>query len=430
LNILILHGYSDSNKGDLAIVVGMVKGILLVRPDSKLTLQSVYSELDPDFDFHHRFVKRLGLNVHQMAIPSPYVDTASHSAFRNVSALLNLLKSTLAEWCVRRLPPLSGLFPRQRRAVLAIKHADVVLLKGGQYIYNDQGGLRALLYLWRILHPIFVAHDLGRPVVMLGQSVGPLVDARGRKMTRNALGLCRRLIVREQKSEALLHELGLDSTVVRAPDFAFLIEPCKPERFGDVLEKLIQGQWLGVTVVNWSFPDSTDPHARREAYLDALFETTVSIARKHGLGIALFPQVTVQHHGESDLDLLNRLAERLESVGVPYFLVRDDLAPEELSYLYGMCRVLLGTRLHSCILAACAACPVVAIRYQGFKTEGVMAELGLENRVFDIANVQASELVPAIEESLARRNEISADIAIRVGKFRGELITHLKQVLA
>lgn len=430
MNILILHGYSDSNKGDLAIVVGMVKGIRLVRPDARLTLQSVYSELDPDFAFHHRFVTRLGLAVQQMAIPSPYVDTASHSAFRNVSAMLNLLKSTIAELLVRRLPFLSGLFPKQRRAVLAMKQADVVLLKGGQYIYNDQGGLRALLYLWRILHPIFVAHKLGRPVVMLGQSVGPLVDERGRNMTKRALRLCRKLIVREQKSEALLCDLDLGSTVVRAPDFAFLIEPSRPERFGEVVDRLAQGKWIGVTVVNWTFPESPDPHARREAYLDALFETTVSVARTHGVGIALFPQVTVQHHGESDLDLLNRLAQRLEAVDVPYLLVRDDLAPEELSFLYGMCRVLLGTRLHSCILAACAACPVVAIRYQGFKTEGVMAELGLENKVFDISNVQAAELVPAIEESLARRDEISAAIATRVELFRGELVTHLKMVLA
>lgn len=430
MNILILHGYSDSNKGDLAIVVGMVKGIRQVRPDARLTLQSVYSELDPDFAFHHRFVKRLGLDVHQMAIPSPYVDTASHSAFRNVSAMLNLLKSTAAEWLVRRLPFLSRSFPRQSTAVTAIRQADVVLLKGGQYIYNDQGGLRALLYLWRILHPIFVAHKLGRPVVMLGQSVGPLVDERGRSMTRRALRLCRSLIVREQKSEALLRELGLDATVVRAPDFAFLIDPTRPDRFGSVVEKLAQGTWIGITVVNWSFPESTDPHARREAYLDALFETAVSISRSHGVGIALFPQVTVQHHGESDLDLLNRLAQRLESVNVPYLLVRDDLAPEELSFLYGMCQVLLGTRLHSCILAACAACPVVAIRYQGFKTEGVMAELGLENRVFDISNVKAAELVPAIEDSLARRGEISKDIAARVTRFRGELITHLRKVLA
>ena len=90
--------------------------------------------------------------------------------------------------------------------------------------------------------------------------------------------------------------------------------------------------------------------------------------------MALFPQVTVQHHGESDLDLLTQLAQRLQQLGVPYLLVSDDLAPEELSYLYGRCQVLLGTRLHSCILAACAATPVVAIRYQGFKTEGIMSD--------------------------------------------------------
>lgn len=429
MKILILHGYSDSNKGDLAIVVGMVHGIRSVRPEALLTLQSVYSESDPDFGFHHRFVKKLGVCVEQMSIPSPYVDNASHSSLRNLIALVNLLRSGFGELCVRYLPIIGSLFPRQRRAIASIEAADVILLKGGQYIYNDQRGIRAFLYLWRILHPIAVAVQLKRRVVMLGQSVGPLVDTRGRQMVRHALSMCSRLIVREQKSKALLCDLGLESLVRVAPDFAFLIVPARPSRFASLLEQFALRQWLGVTVVNWSFPDSPTPLAKREEYLDALFESVRRVSEESGLGVALFPQVTVKHHGESDLDLLYRLAERLDKAGVPYFLVEVDLAPEELSYLYGLCRVLLGTRLHSCILAACAGCPIVAIRYQGFKTEGVMAELGLEERVFDISDMNSDLIVSAIRESLEQRDEISMSIQLRVQGFQEELKAQLKEIL-
>ncbi len=429
MKVLILHGYSDSNKGDLAIVVGMVKGIRAARPGCELVLQSVYSESDPDFAFHHRFVRRMGLSVQQMAVPSPYTDTASHSAFRNLSALMNLVGSTASEWFARVLPPVGLLFPRQAAALKSMRESDVVLLKGGQYVYNDQGGVRGLLYLWRILHPVHLARLLGKDVVLLGQSVGPLVDDRGKQMTRRALAGCSRLVVRERKSATLLEELGLGAQVQIAPDFAFLIEPVRPKEFEALAEKIESGRWLGVTVVNWSFPESRDPAALRERYLAAMVEIAGRTHRATGLGIALFPQVTVQHHGESDLDLLKRLAAKLSEGGIPHLLVTEDLSPEELSYLYGRCDVLLGTRLHSCILAACAGTPVVAIRYQGFKTEGIMAELGLENRVFDISDVDVDRATAEIAASVASRDAISQQILQRVRTFRESLMAVLAKVL-
>lgn len=429
LNVIVLHGYSDSNKGDLAIVVGMVTGIRQVRPGCRIVLQSVYSESDPDFNFHHRFVRNMGIQVQQMSVPSPYVDTASHSAWRNFSAFGNLMISAIGEWCVRWIPGLDVLFPRQAAALKSMKDSDIVLLKGGQYIYNDQGGVRGLLYLWRILHPIFIARRLARDVVLLGQSVGPLVDARGRRMAARALGLCTRLVVREKRSATLLTDLGLGEQVCLAPDFAFLIDPKRPDASNPVLAQIETGQWLGVTVVNWSFPDADDPSQKRSDYLQALVAIAKEVHLRTGLGLALFPQVTVQHHGESDLDLLRRYAFELVQAGIPHVIVEDDLAPAELSYLYGRCQALLGTRLHSCILAACSGTPVIAIRYQGFKTEGIMAELGLDDMVYDIAEMKPKQMADSICDAVSRREEISNMVIRKVSEFRQSLIAVLEGVL-
>jgi len=248
-------------------------------------------------------------------------------------------------------------------------------------------------------------------------------------MTARALGHCSLLVVRERKSAALLQELGLAKSMRLAPDFAFLIEPVRPDRFPDTCQAVESGRWLGVTVVNWTFPDSGNPAERRAAYLDALVAVAQRVHESTGVGIVLFPQVTVQHHGESDLDLLRRFAARLADVGVPHRIVEDDLAPEELSYLYGRCEALLGTRLHSCILAACAFTPVVAIRYQGFKTEGVMAELGLEANVFDIAAMDADGIVNALLHVMRERDSVSASIRQRVGSFREELMAVLEEAV-
>lgn len=423
MKIVMLHGYSDSNKGDLAIVVASIDAIQQLYPESEITLQSVYSRRDHQFEEHHRFVSRLGIRVEPMPIPSPYLDERKHSLGRNLWAMLRLATDAASEWLVRHAP-VSALFPTQAAALQSIRMADVVLLKGGQYIYNDQGGLRGWLYLWRVLHPVIIAAGWGRPMIMLGQSVGPLQGPQGREMARRALGRCQCLVVREELSRKLMGELGLEKSTIQAPDMAFLTRPRLPSGSRNVAELLIrmaEKPFLGVTVVNWSYPGATDVSAKRKAYEAALESVCLRVSQEMGMGVVLLPQVTVRHHGESDMDVIDRLSNRLLQAGVDVHTVVDDLWPDEFSHLYSQSRVLLGTRLHSCILAACGHCPVVAIRYQGFKTEGVMADLGMGEYVHDISTVDGDALYQSIRQADAQHDMIQTALKARVAEYRTEL---------
>lgn len=422
MKFVMLHGYSDSNKGDLAIVVASIQALRELYPDAEIALQTVFPLEDPDFAFHHRFVTQLGVQVVPMGIPSPYANTERHSFARNAFAAWKLARNALIQKSLLAIPSLRAVFPQHALSLDQLREADVVLLKGGQYIYNDQGGIRGLLYLWRILNPIKVARKLGKSVVMLGQSVGPIVGERAERMTRDALGGCQRLIVREELSARLMEKMGLASITVMAPDMAFLIRPRAPTTASVESERLMHDEWLGVTVVNWNFPGTSDPHAQRAAYEEALVEVCERTYRRAGLKIALFPQVTVRHHGESDLDMILRVEAALRQRNVEVMAITADLRPEEFSYLYGRCQILLGTRLHSCILAACAGRPVVAIRYQGYKTEGVMKGLGLGEYVHDINHVDVDQLFASVCQALEIRAELSERISNIVQAYRTELM--------
>lgn len=423
----MVHGYSDSNKGDLAIVVGSIIALRELYPGAKITLQSVFSKDDPEFAFHHRFITRMDVEVESMGIPSPYIDSDGHGRARNVVAAMRLARSWLSERLAIWVSDGGNTAPA--KAVRTLKAADVVLLKGGQYIYNDQGGLRGKLYLWRMLNPVHVAQRLRKPVVMLGQSVGPLIGEEAREMTKRALALCTRLIVREDLSYKLLAELGLETKTRIAPDMAFLIRPRRPDAGNDA-QLLEVGEWIGVTVVNWSFPGHDDPLGKRTEYVNALVDACVRLHREKGVRFALFPQVTVKHHGESDLDLVARVKAALEAKSIPVHAILEDYWPDEFSYLYSRCRVLIGTRLHSCILAACGSTPVVAIRYQGYKTEGVMASLGLSEFVHDIGTVQAIPLYESVIAALINRGTLSSGIGTRVASFRDSILGAMGEAIA
>lgn len=427
MKIVMLHGYSDSNKGDLAIVVASIKAIKDIYPNSEITLQTVFSKEDPEYIEHHRFVSQLGINVEPMMIPSPYVDNGSHGVLRNIKALLNLTSNYIKQLIYLNFEALSKFFGIECSALESIKDADIVLLKGGQYIYNDQGGIRGYLYLWRILNPIYIASHYNKNVIMLGQSVGPIATPLARKMTKQALSKCKKLVVREELSYDLMKELSLGSISMIAPDMAFLTKPQQTQSLETTSSIFDGAKWLGVTVVNWSYPEASDLHLARKNYEDAIFEASLHMSKK-GYHIALFPQVTVKHHGESDMDVIERLADRLKSANISNIIISNDMWPDEFSYLYSRCEMLLGTRLHSCILAACAHTPVVAIRYQGFKTQGVMKSLGIGQFVHDINNVTSDELISSLECVEAKNTEIRALLSERVSSFRTDLMNIIKSI--
>ncbi len=429
INIQIIHAYSDSNKGDLAIVAGMVTGIRRIHPDAVISLQSVFDSSDPDFESHHRFVRDMGLTVLSMPIPSPYIDDRSHGLVRNIRAAVKLFADFIKEFLILHVPGARSISSSQSASLDSTRAADIILLKGGQYIYNDQGGIRALLYLWRILHPIYVAARLGKPVALMGQSIGPLVNETGRRMTASALSLMQTILVRERKSLALMDELGLSEKTRLSPDFAFLVEPIENTDPNTSFYTMDRGNCFGVTVVNWYFPGEPDPKSARDRYVNELTESCKNIYLKYKLEVILIPQVTVKHHGESDMDLLCFISTQLHTANIPHRIISEDLSPSQLAGVYGRCRFLIGTRLHSCILAACAGTPILAIRYQGFKTEGVMAELDQSELVLDISSVTERLIFDAVTSILSERETISTRLLSKVVEFRGKLLDDLDRVL-
>ena len=83
--------------------------------------------------------------------------------------------------------------------------------------------------------------------------------------------------------------------------------------------------------------------------------------------------------------------------------------------------MVIGTRLHSCILALCANTPVLAIKYQGYKTEGVMAAAHLSEYVLDIYTVKDYEIIEKINHIISNLNELKLHINNKVTDINKQL---------
>src|SRR5690606_36752403 len=173
MKILITHGYSDSNKGDLAITLACYEFVREKYPHARIVLHSTFRNSNKgEFEFHNRFMSKYNIEIKQGLLPTPY-SSDNKSKLNDLLAVYRLIKETIQLRISLHFPFLGPLLGgKQFKALQDIKSADLVLIKGGQFIYNEKEDLRGNLFLWRTLQPIKAAFKLKKKIVIFSQSFG------------------------------------------------------------------------------------------------------------------------------------------------------------------------------------------------------------------------------------------------------------------
>ena len=434
MKIVITHCLSDSNKGVLAVLMATVRKIRAAQPEARITLQSMYAEAHENFAYHCRFMRAEGVEVEEGLLPTPYVSDSAIGLKDDVKAVCRLVFGLLAAYLLPVLPVwLRPIFGRQAAAFETLKSADLILMKGGHDICNDRGGLRGKLYVWRIVKNLSLCAATGVPVVLLGQSVDDMRSDYERRWVAKTLKRCSKVLVRDDISQTLLKSMGVVDNVVLAPDMAFLTELEEPRT--DVLKgidlKGIDGKLMGVTVVNWH---NTDIDGRSgdeimEHYVATFATTLANVHEEHGIAPVFMPQDTSVFHDAGDMDVIREVVDKLAQRNVPSYIIDDDLSPAALAWVYGRCELVLGTRFHSCVFAAAAGTPVIAVEYQGTKSRGLMRSLGMEEYVHGIDTIEEEALTRSARDVIRRRTELSRALSATVTAMRDSLDVTVSDVL-
>ncbi|MBM2842405.1 MAG: polysaccharide pyruvyl transferase [Anaerolineales bacterium] len=423
--VVITHGYTDSNKGDVGIALGTVTALRQALPGASLISHSNYSEAHVDFGTHTRMMAREGIPVVEGVLPSPYLDDEGAGSRRDAVAMLRLAYELFCLGVLWFLPGLVRLHPRKARALAQIRRARLIVARGGQYLHNESGRIRGTIYLARMLLNLAVPIWLHRPTVILGLSIGPIHGAVARRLLTATLRPCRAIFVRERRSAEFLQTRGLGATVRVVPDLAFLTTSTRTEA-----SRVPERGWIGVTLVNWSFPGNRQPQEARGAYLEAVFRTLVRCHDVFALAPLLVHQVTVSHHGRHDRSIQDEMVERLRAHQVPAEHVTGDLTPGELCDVFGQCRLVLASRLHTVILAACAGTPAVAIRYQGYKTQGIMEMLGAPMATHNIDQLSVDDLLESIHLVMAQQERLRTELREKVAGLRRQIFGAVEEIAA
>jgi polysaccharide pyruvyl transferase WcaK-like protein len=398
---------ADRNKGDYAILSATVNALRDVTPGAVIAAVSAElprTALDRPADT--RLTRALGCEIVGTPVPSLRAFAGGRGRW-----VLNLIRAELFIWAKRIIGDRALMLVSRddREFFRTLADADVVVAKGGSYLHS-LGGLGEVIYLWRMLYPLRIAHAYSRKTVLLGVSFGERYSLLTKAMLRTALRSRIQVYVREPLSLAFARsELGIvEGDLQLIPDLAFLTAEEIPERAAD--DELR----IGVTVRYSRFPDA-HPALALKGYKQALERVLGDILQADPRAQVVFiPQVL------EDIPLARDIAAALKSPD-RVKAIDADMSLDELLALYAGLDILIGTRLHSIILAAVAGTPFVHIVVERSKSNGTLKMLGMESAGVPYDGITDGELMRAVQHALANRDEISRRLRVYVDEHRRTL---------
>ncbi len=384
------------NGGDAAIMAGQEAMLRRQWPDVTISVSDSDPEAAaryyPQYEFH----------------PFLYSGIARYRGGRRIDHLRARL--VRAHWFA--VATLHGRgAARIARAVSTSEQSALLepLLSAGVIAYTGGTSLTENYDLKAKLFDLQIAALLGKTLAFLPQSAGPFRRPETRSMLRRIFRAADLVLVRDARSHGYVLDVGAAparSEVLPDMAFALVVPPADwPARNGHAPK-------LAVSVRSWSHFAELTPEEGMRRYVEAVQEAVTRVVRDGGARVSFVS--TCQGRPEywtDDSALAVEIAAGLDpDVRSAVVVDREPRTPEELlEHLAGF-DAMLSTRLHGAILAVCAGVPTLPIAYE-FKTREVWGQLGLDEWVIDIGDVDRDGLADAVTRLLERRADVRAQLS-------------------
>lgn len=261
-------------------------------------------------------------------------------------------------------PDLSVRFARTRAML-----SSNVIVYGGGGVLQDHRGLADLKEKRRT---IAVAKALGKKVIFLGISVGPVTSTQGQRLAARVLNMADYISVRDDYSFRMATErLKVTAPVDSHFDLAVLMDGAVP---GKERKKNV----LGVSLVpaKDAFGLSSE-----SSYLENLAKALKRVIDEYGFEIRFF----VFNKLAGDEELAKKMCA-LIGVRSRLRIIDYEMNPLRVFEQVKECSHFMGMRLHSAIFAFMASIPFILVNYHP-KCEGFAEKIKLtRNALIDVQN--------------------------------------------
>jgi polysaccharide pyruvyl transferase WcaK-like protein len=344
----------------------------------------------------------------------------------NIAILIAL--ALLARLLGRRL---GASLVRNNRWLNEIASADRAFALSGGDSFSDIYGLGRL---WYVALPQCLVLLVGRPLVLLPQTIGPFRGRFARWLARTIVRSASQVFSRDHDGVAVGRQLMAQATdhdrVLFAPDLGILLEPARPQDpLATDLHCLRQQAKLlvGVNVSGLLAAGGyrSDMFRFQVDYRDLMKQLVTYLVEQRGVQVLFIPHV-LGSQSESDLPAIERLMESLPPT-IPGSTTRitASLHADETKYVIGLCDVFVGARMHACIGALSQGIPAIGVSYSR-KFAGVFETFGVDTLVFDTARGSVHDLLRLVDMAVDRNAGLRATIEKKACEARKHLLGMLR----
>jgi polysaccharide pyruvyl transferase CsaB len=299
---------------------------------------------------------------------------------------------TLARHRVEHAVPVREM--TRREVTPEVEALDLLILGGGGILYDRDAE--------SYLREVFLAHELGVPVVVYAISAGPLETAAAREKVRAALNASAVVTVRDRQGYRLLEDVGVTREIHLTADPAFLVQP--EELSIEALKA--EGVEFDRHLVGFSVrePGPAAPDLDTDEYYALLANAADFMVDRLDADVVFVPmeRFDVQHSHAVVAHMRN--SERAE-------ILRRRYSPGQILDLMGRFEFAVGMRLHFLIFAASRGTPFTALPYAS-KVTGLLEDLDMEAP--KLGSVGIGQLLARIDRSWDSRADIRAKIERRL----------------
>ena len=335
---------------------------------------------------------------------------------------------------------LGALLPRKKRQTSALLPAEAQRLSACDVLVDLAGVAfidgREKFLPFNIL-TLLPAMLLGVPVVKASQALGPFKHFVNRIAARTILPRCSLIVARGRETRSHLDSIKLTEVLV-APDVAFLLRDTDRlvEIDTDGVDRIVAQTraWrdAGRKIVGLC-PSSVIYAKLGAPYIDKLVELVIRI-EGDGYSVVLIPNATRRDTDSlrnNDIPVLRKVSEGLSDRGWHGRAVFFDRDGDVISIkqLIEECDAMMVSRFHAMVGALSLAKPTVVLGWSHKYLE-VMADFGLEDCVFDYANLRVEELYPKIVSVVERSGPLSDKIASLLPDVRKRAASQIDAIAA
>jgi len=435
--IVLVGGYGHRDIGDESMLTMVLIKFRELFPDAQFIALSdnpaytaQYHQVDSEYSINHYLFESRGLGA--LAIKCLAVVNLPMKLFNLISRLLySDVRMTYSQLPGRTKVLLRGgwlLFNAKRltrgaKPILLNEDGEhfLKILEGGDILFNVGGGNLNSLYLLGGLYgkclTYLACKILGKPVILSGQTVGPIENWFDRLFAGYVLDKVDLITLRDvETSRKLLAEIGVTRPIMKdTVDDAFLLPAIPSEQIGNILQQEgvnSQRPLVGINIQD----NAPNWHRMRRRVNPMLANIADYLVTEKGAQIVFVPMQYVRAADD------RRAAAEVRSFMKHQNharIIQGEYDDKTLKGIIGELDMAIGTRYHFTLFALVMRVPTISLclnSYYSQKNGGAMKMMGQEKFLHDLEIGGVEHLKRSVDEVWACRMEIRRELGERVSE--------------